>query len=131
MYRVAYKRPYTHVSSQPSSTTAELQKTARPFVPFANIITKENGWDIEISLPGYTKEEVNIALANNRLTISGKKEKSPEKFNRREWNNEWFERYFTLGDNADTEKISAEMNHGILTLRVAKKEKIVTKIDVQ
>ena len=131
MYRVAYKRPVMQTSCQPGNGSAENQKTARPFVPFANIITKENGWDIEISLPGYSKEEVNISLANNRLTVSGKKEKSTEKFNRREWNNEWFERSFNLGENADSEKISAEMNHGILTIRVAKKEKVVTNINVQ
>lgn len=131
MYRLAYKRPVAKAACHTPNTFAENQKEARPNVPFANIITKENGWDILVSLPGYTKEEVKISLTGNKVTISGKKEKSQEKFSRREWNNEWFERAFTLGDQSDAENISAEMNNGILTIHVPKKESAVTNIEVQ
>lgn len=131
MYRLAYKKPVVQSECHTPETTLENQKTARPYVPFSNIVTKENGWDIAVSLPGYTKEEVNISLTMNKLSISGKKEKTQEMFSRREWNNEWFERAFTLGENTDAENISAEMNNGILTIHVPKKARAVTNIDIQ
>lgn len=131
MYKIAYKKPVARVFGQTPLSTGNDHSARRPFVPFTNVLSTDKGWELTVSLPGYSKDEVTIALSKNILTISGKKEVSQTKYNRREWNNENFERSFTLTDVTDYENISAEMAHGILTIMIPKKEKIVTNIHIQ
>ena len=88
--------------------------------------TKDN-YLIEMDLPGYDKDNINLSLKDGYLSISAKvekedKENEEEKFVRRERFYGECSRSFYVGDNLTEEDISAEFKNGILRITVPKKE---------
>ncbi|MBK6566738.1 MAG: Hsp20/alpha crystallin family protein [Saprospiraceae bacterium] len=114
-------------ASQQNQQTGSFRKSK----PKANIFTKNDGWEISLSLPGFTKEDVSISLDRHVLKISGTQEAKKEEYNRKEWSLESFDRSFRLPEDANMEEISAEMKNGILTVFLHKTEKKVSKIEVK
>jgi len=105
--------------------------------PAVNIAEKETGYLIELSVPGFSKEEINIEVENDTLKISGerKNDKQEEKqgFSRREFNYSSFSRSFTIpSKKIDLENVQAEYEAGILSLNLPKAEKAnwLKKIEV-
>lgn len=94
-------------------------------IPAVNIKEREKDYVIEMAVPGFKKDDFEIELDNNVLTISSKKkdEKVEEKANytKREFNYCEFKRMFTLPETADVEDIKAEYKDGILEVVIAKK----------
>jgi HSP20 family protein len=99
-------------------------------VPSINIKDEKDRYVVEMAAPGMTKEDFNIDLSGNMLTISCEKEtetkgdgdsESNGRYSRREYNYSSFSRSFTLPESADTQKIDATYKDGILCLKVAKK----------
>ena len=93
-----------------------------------DIKEKEDGYEIEMDLPGFTKEEIKASLENGYLTISAakgldkdEKEKDSGHYIRKERYTGACERSFYVGD-ALKEDIKGEFKHGILKLFVPKKE---------
>lgn len=90
---------------------------------------KEKGdkYIIEIDLPGYSKDNINLSLKDGYLSISAKVEKEQnedeeEKFVRRERFYGECSRSFYVGDNITEEDIAAEFKDGILKIDVPKKD---------
>ncbi len=89
----------------------------------------DNGYELEVDLPGFKKEEIQVSLNDGYLTISAEKgvdedeqEKKSGRYIRRERYAGACERTFYVGDNLTEEDIKGEFKHGILTLFVPKKE---------
>ena len=89
----------------------------------------EGGYELEIDLPGFTKEEVTAELKDGYLTISAAKgldkdeqEKETGKYIRRERYAGACQRSYYVGEDITEEDIKAEFKHGILKLFVPKKE---------
>lgn len=101
--------------------------------PSANILRKEGGFDIQLAIPGLSKEQVKIEFHENQLTISASPidQENKPKMIRKEFNYEGFKRSFRLHKNADTNAISASFNQGLLTIHVPDLEKTTTKINIQ
>lgn len=114
-------------SSTLSSFNSQASSISKPSV---NISEDENAFEIELAVPGFKKEDFKINLEKLVLTISlDKKEDKEEKhYNKREFIYESFSRSFTLPENADGEKISAEYVNGILKVFIAKKEEEKEKV---
>ena len=94
-----------------------------------DIKEKEDGYEIEMDLPGFTKEEIKASLENGYLTISAakgldkdEKEKDSGHYIRKERYTGACERSFYVGDALKEEDIKGEFKHGILKLFVPKKE---------
>ena len=94
-----------------------------------DIKEKEDGYEIEMDLPGFTKEEIKASLENGYLTISAakgldkdEKEKDSGHYIRKERYTGACERSFYVGDALKEEDIKGEYKHGILKLFVPKKE---------
>ena len=94
---------------------------------------KENkdGYELEIDLPGFHKDEIQAELKDGYLTISAakqlnqdEKEKETGKYIRRERYSGSCQRSFYVGDEITQEDIKAEFKHGILRLFVPKKEAV-------
>ena len=102
-------------------------------VPSANILRKEGGFDIQMAIPGLSKDQVKIEFHENQLTISGipKDQENKPKMVRKEFNYEGFKRSFRLHKNANTNAISASFDQGLLTIHVPDMEKKTTKINIQ
>lgn len=89
----------------------------------------ENGYELTMDLPGFTKDEVSAQLENGYLTISASKgldkdeeEKDTGKYIRRERYAGACQRSFYVGDAVSEEDIKASFKHGILKLQIPKKE---------
>ena len=89
----------------------------------------EGGYELEIDLPGFTKEEVTAELKDGYLTISAAKgldkdeqEKETGKYIRRERYAGACQRSFYVGEDVTEQDIKAEVKHGMLKLFVPKKE---------
>ena len=89
----------------------------------------KDGYELEIDLPGFHKDEIQAELKDGYLTISAakqlnqdEKEKESGKYIRRERYSGSCQRSFSVGDEITQEDIKAEFKHGILKLFVPKKE---------
>ena len=90
----------------------------------------QDGYELEIDLPGFHKDEIQAELKDGYLTISAtkqlnqdEKEKETGKYIRRERYTGSCQRSFYVGEAVTQEDIKAEFKHGILRLFVPKKEK--------
>lgn len=89
----------------------------------------DKGYELDVDLPGFKKDEVHAALENGCLTISAEKgldkdekEKETGRYIRRERYSGACSRSFYVGKEVHQDDIKAEFKHGILTLFVPKKE---------
>lgn len=92
-----------------------------------DIKEKENGYELEIDLPGFKKEEIQISLEKGNLTISAAKnlskdeqDKETGRYIRRERYTGACSRSFYVGEDVTQDEIKAGFQHGILTLFVPK-----------
>lgn len=92
--------------------------------PAASIVENENEYVISADLPAVAREDVNVSVENNVLTIKGERryEKTAEEEteHRRETYLGVFERCFSLPEDVDTDAISAESRDGVLRVRIPK-----------
>ena len=88
----------------------------------------DSGYEVDIDLPGFKKDEINAQLDNGYLTISAskgldKEEKNKEgKYIRKERYAGAMSRSFYVGDAVTQEDIKAKYESGILRLSIPKKE---------
>jgi HSP20 family protein len=94
--------------------------------PAVNIAESDNQFEIELAVPGLSKEDLKINLDKNVLSVSADKKTETvdenKKFTKREYSFNSFSRSFTLPESADHSKIDADYTAGILKLTIAKKE---------
>jgi len=96
-------------------------------LPAMNIQEKEDLFEIEFAVPGFSKEDFNITLDENILHVSGEKtqeeEETAENYTRKEFSYNSFKRSLKIPANADLEaNVNATYKKGILQLQLAKKE---------
>ena len=95
-------------------------------MPSVNIIDNEKDFVLEVAAPGIKKDEFNINLENNVLTISREvkeeKEEKNDNYTRREFSYGSFSRSFTLPKTIKVEDIKADYNEGILRVTLPKNE---------
>ena len=98
------------------------------FNPKHNIIENEKDYVIEISVPGYKKEDIKIQTKKMNLIIkSEKEEKQKLKFLTKGFNNQKFEKIFRLSDDVDKDNIKGKLENGILTITIPKTEESFDK----
>ena len=101
-------------------------------VPPVNIKETEQEFTLELIAPGLKKEDFNIELDNDLLTVSSeikseKTEQEEGKFTRREFSFSSFKRSFSLPETVKEEGINASYQNGILTITLPKKEEALSK----
>ena len=98
------------------------------FRPPLDLKEDEGYFYAQLELPGMQKEEVKISLDGNVLTIRGEKKMEElldiVEYRRVERNYGVFERCFKLPQEIQENEISAEMENGILKIKIPKTEKI-------
>ena len=88
----------------------------------------EKGYEVAVDLPGFKKDDVTVELNNGYMTITAQKKVDKDKKNeegkyiRREHYAGSMSRSFYVGDQLTESDIHAQMNDGILTLQIPKKE---------
>jgi len=101
-------------------------------LPSVNIKESNDDFEVEVAAPGFDKSDFKIELNNDVLTISSDKNLESEtnegqQFTRREFSYQSFSRSFTLPNIADSEKIEAKYENGILRVVIPKKEEAKPK----
>ena len=100
-------------------------------VPAVNIKENEKDFELELAVPGRNKEDFQIEVNENVLTISSETKSEEnvdnENFTRREFSYTSFKRAFTLPETIDEEHIKATYEDGILTFNLPKKEEALPK----
>ena len=97
-------------------------------IPAVNIQESDENFLVAVAAPGKTKEDFNIELDNDVLTISSEEKKENEttdnksRFTRKEFSYTNFKRAFSLPETVNSEKISASYNNGVLEIMLPKKE---------
>jgi len=101
------------------------------WAPPVDIYETENEIILKAELPEIKKEDVEINVENNVLTLKGErkfeKETKKENYHRVERSYGSFKRSFTLPTTVDQEKIDASFDDGILKIAMAKKEETKPK----
>ena len=95
-----------------------------------DIKEKDDGFELVMDLPGFTKDEVKASLENGYLTISAakgldkdEKDKESGRYIRKERYAGSCERSFYVGSQVTQEDILAKFKDGLLTMDVPKAEK--------
>src|SRR6478752_3963372 len=102
-------------------------------IPAVNIKETAENYEVEVAAPGMTKNDFKVELDGNMLTISSerinqKEESDNERYTRKEFSYQSFQRTFTLQKNVvDTDKIQAKYENGLLRLLIPKKEEAKQK----
>jgi HSP20 family protein len=98
----------------------------RTWAPPVDIRETEEHLMLVLDLPGLRKEDVNITVENNVLTVSGERrfdaDQKNETLHRLERAYGAFTRSFTLGPTVQTDKVEASFQDGVLHIRVPKVE---------
>jgi HSP20 family protein len=101
------------------------------FTPHVDACETENGYEIELALPGIRKEDIAIDFQEGKLTISGERRFEKKEEGRRyqmlETQYGTFSRSFYLPDNVNPDKISAHLQDGVLQVTVPKDEQKTMK----
>ncbi|MCK9445830.1 Hsp20/alpha crystallin family protein [bacterium] len=87
-----------------------------------NIKEDDEKYTLEVSIPGFKKEDISVELSNDIITISSKKQiDEKDVYKRKEFGVKPFSRKFTLPENANQDEISADVINGILIVDIKKK----------
>jgi HSP20 family protein len=101
-------------------------------LPALNIAELENGFRVELAIPGVSKENVKVEInKENQLVISSveqtepeeKQEEKQERYLRKEFGYSEFVKTLSLPEDVDKEAVAASFENGILTVSIPRKEK--------
>lgn len=101
--------------------------------PAANIKETEDGFVVELAAPGKQKDDFKIELNHNVLSISSESKTEhevkdeKERYTRKEFNYNSFQRSFVLPSSVDSDKITANYENGVLNISIPKKEEVKKK----
>ncbi len=74
-----------------------------------NVTRTENGYEVEVPVPGFKAENVEITFQDEIITVSGKSDRRS------------FTRSFIVPEEVDPEKIDARVNDGMLVLTLSQR----------
>lgn len=114
-----------------SGGTGDEELATGAWSPAVDIHETDDSFVVSADLPGLKKDDIQINVEDNTLTIKGEKkfeEKVPrDKYIRVERNYGTFVRSFSLPQNVDSAKIKATFKDGILDLTLPKREEAKPK----
>ncbi|MCK4925421.1 MAG: Hsp20/alpha crystallin family protein [Spirochaetes bacterium] len=92
--------------------------------PAVDVREDDDNYLVEVELPGLSEKDVEVKVENGVLTIASRKDESREEkdegYIRKERRHYSFSRSFSLPDNVDGEKITANFKNGLLDVAVPK-----------
>lgn len=107
----------------PERRTPQTRDEARYQVPPVDIFESQDALTVVADLPGVEKNGLNVRVDEDVLTIEGRVRHADHKGNLlNEYDLVDYWRQFRLSEEIDAERISAEIKHGALTLRLPKAE---------
>lgn len=106
----------------------ELTTTTKKYFlrPHSTVMESKDGkLEVVMEMPGVRKEDLDIKLENNQLTVQGKRDPLPEaKYILRERHQGDYLQVFTLDDTVDRSRVDAKLQNGVLTVTLELKEQV-------
>ncbi len=102
-----------------------LRAFGQTWMPSCNVWDDENGFYVQVALPGWEANQVALELNNQILTIRGERKEGPEsgsRYHLHEIERGSFVRRFKLPSFVDQDKASATQKNGVLTVAFPKRE---------
>lgn len=141
-YRPGRTNIYTEMDRMMESMLGSTGQARAARYPAVDVVEKEGSFGLSVELPGYRKDDVDIKVDNNLLTITSaemkeaeeekKEEKEPVRFIMHERGGRSFTRTFVLPKEVDRENIEASFENGLLELVIPKVPKAEPKkIDIR
>ena len=101
------------------------------WLPSMDVIESDNGYTLNLDLPGLTKKDINVTVENNVLKIEGERKREDGKdgtnYHRVERRYGKFFRAFRLPKLVKQESIEAGFKNGILSIEIPKAEEVKPK----
>ena len=111
--------------ARPTASGENESLAAGSFVPPVDIYEDAKKLSLRLEVPGIRPEDVDLRVENNTLTVRGErsfaKDEKEQNYHRIERRFGSFVRSFTLPQTVDTESVSANYEHGVLTIELPKK----------
>jgi HSP20 family protein len=123
-----FRRPFSLLPSwMPRLKMPEIEEVS----PSMDIFTEGDNVVVKAELPGMKKEDIDVSLTEDTITISGEKKKE-EKIEKKDYYScersyGSFKRSFSLPSEVQTEKASAKFKNGVLEIRIPKTEEAKKK----
>jgi len=127
------KRLSTIFGKTPSAMSGEKKEaiTVAEWSPLVDITEDEKEYVVKAEIPEMKKEDIKLNVHDDLLTITGErkyeKEEKGKKYHRVERAYGSFMRSFTLPEDAESSKVSAEYKDGLLKVHIPKSEKAKPK----
>ena len=106
-------------------------RDTRNWSPAVDVKETDNSFVLTADIPGLTKKDIKVNVADGKLSISGERtyetDQKNDNYHYRERRFGTFDRSFKLPDTVDEEKISASFKIGILNVSLPKHENILPK----
>lgn len=103
----------------------------RIFVPRTDIVEHDNGFSLNVELPGVAVEDVSVEVSDDQLMVTGEKKMveldETSTVHRRERITGKFERTFEFPTHVDFDKIEATNKDGVLTILVPKAAQVLPR----
>lgn len=132
------RRNFEQLNNMLARTDSTEKNVFTSFTPAVNTREGEFAYHVEVDLPGVKKEDIDINVQDNIVTLSGErrinKELKEDDYYKVESSYGKFERSFSLPENTDVENIRAETADGVLEVVIPKLEvveKAPKKIEIK
>lgn len=135
MANIAKIRPYPATNFLPNSFLNDFfNRSIADFVgsdamvsqPAVNVVETKTDFRLEVAAPGFEKEDFTVSVENDYLTVRANHEvqeaSSDERFTRREFRFESFQRTFKLPQTVNQDNVQAVYANGILKVTLPKKD---------
>lgn len=116
----------TTVQNEPRPSVEAAKPANYYLVPDVNISETPDGYVLTAEMPGVNKTGLEVTLEGQQLTIAGRRDANAPNAEVifRESRRADYRRAFELDPSIDVGKISAQMDQGVLTLRLPKAERV-------
>ena len=98
--------------------------------PKVNVIEEKEFYELEIALPGVSKDDIAINIDKDTLTISHREKEASEEegiYSRKEFDFSRFNRSFQLPETINIQKVDAKMENGVLQVKLPKRDEAIDK----
>jgi HSP20 family protein len=94
-----------------------------PWHPDVDIDENDDGWEVEVRLPGVAPEEVAVDMADRELTVRSTRSESDHTGSRYQG----FVYRLTVPSDVDPDQIDATMDHGLLKVRLPRRTGVASR----
>lgn len=115
----------TQVTQRNENTPATASRSEPALLPPVDVVEDPTGITLYADLPGVPKDKLNLRVEGDQFTIEGEMSiVLPQGMepSHAEVTLSRYRRTFTLSKELDADKVSAELNHGVLRVRIPKAE---------